>query len=414
MKRERRMKRERVISILCLITVFLFIGCENTQSATEETYDSNVENDVAEAEDNENESQTVESVSPLDEIAERDQVLSGYTIITPYIQIILTNNGKVLSRGENMYGQLGNGERTNSETWVEVEGLEDIIGIYSLGNVGDDMYDEHAYGHCYALTDSGELYRWGGNILTPEKVTLFSKIKEVKSLDSSNLFIKCESGEKYIIIPRWNLNCDDSVYSYNSLSDNAQLSVCSSDEYLVYDNNQFTLVDADGLHQYGGTDSFDQIRPIEDQIDKTIPIDVKEPIESIVPCIYDGFGGATLVTESGSVIGLTYDGGNVTTEDLGGQGIKKASFNYTDFNLFRNGELHASGDNGSGQLGDGTMIDYDDGFISIDEAYFSDFEYNGYNEYCVAMDMSYNIWGWGQGFGVTPEIIVENRDFILE
>lgn len=408
------MKRGRVVGILCLVIVSLFTGCGNTQSSINEANDSNVENDVVEVEDNEKESQTVESVSPLEELAERDQVLSGYTIITPYIQIILTNNGKVLSRGENMYGQLGNGERTNSETWVEVEGLEDVVGIYSLGNVGDDMYDEHAYGHCYALTDSGELYRWGGNILTPEKVTLFSKIKEVESLNSSNLFIKCESGEKYIVIPRWNLNCDDSVYSYNSLPDNAQLSVCSSDEYLVYDNNQFTLADADGLHQYGGTDSFDQIHPIEDQIDKTIPIDVTEPIESIIPCSYDGFGGATLVTESGSVIGLTYDDGNVTTEDLGGQAIKKASINYTDFTLFRTGELCASGDNESGQLGDGTMTDYDDGFISIDESYFSDFEYNSPDEYCIALDMSYNIWGWGKGFGVTPEIIVENADFILE
>lgn len=32
----------------------------------------------------------------------------------------------------------------------------------------------------------------------------------------------------------------------------------------------------------------------------------------------------------------------------------------------------------------------------------------------VALDTSYNIWAWGDGFGTTPEIIIENTDFIAE
>lgn len=411
------MKQRIIVGVLCLALMVSFVGCRSSESTDDEMDGFTVENDTGEAESEVAESEDTEVLSPEEVLAERDGVLAGYAIITPYIQVILTNNGKVLSRGENMYGQLGNGERTNSADWVEVEGLEDVVGIYRLGNIGEDTYDKHAYGRCYALTDSGELYRWGGNILTPEKVTLFSKIKEVKSLNSENLFIKCDSGEKYIIIPRFNKNCDDSVYSYNSLPDDAELSIaCSNDEYLVYSEGELTVVKADGLHQRG-TDSISQIRQLEDEIHETVTIDNTDPIENMIPCI--GRYGTTLISEKdGHMIGLGYDeNGSLVAEDLGGKFIKKASmnYNYTCFVLYTTGELLAIGDNGEGQLGDGTMTDYYDGFISIDEASFLDFEYNSTKvRYCVALDTSYNVWGWGEGFGATPDIVVLNTDFILE
>lgn len=322
--RGRDIRNKIVITMLSIAMVLSIIGCERKEQTNTAT--NNISADSIKDQDEDIESEDEESVSAIDILDEREEKLMGYTIITPYVQIILTSNGTVLARGENRYGQLGNGERTDSEDWSEVKGLENIVKIYSLGNIGNDTMDEEGYGHCYALSSSGELYRWGGNILIPEKVTVFSKIEKMKSLTSKDLFVECESGEKYIIIPRFNLSCDDSIYSYETLPDEAELyGYGFSDAYLLYYNDELSYINTSGLHQYGNTDSFDEISPIEDKIQKVVPVDVTEKIEDIIPCGYEGFGGATLVTDQGSVIGISYREGEMQVKDLGGAGIKKAS-----------------------------------------------------------------------------------------
>lgn len=342
----------------------------------------------------------------------REPVFSGYAIVTPYIQIILTDEGTVKARGKNTYGQLGNGERIDSDTWVQVEGLDDVVGIYAVGNIGYSSDDEFCYDHIYAFTDTGELYRWGGNILTPEKVTLFSDVKEVKNI-ADDLFIKCESGEKYIITPRYNSGCDDNVYSCDSFPDDIQLSVYSSESYVIFGDDQLTLYHMPMFHQYS-SDSFDEIKSIDNYIKKIIPIDITEPIRNMALGKYDEIWGATLCTESGSIIFLAYDSNNdnLINTDLGGSGIKKLYLNNTSFSLFRTGELSARGENKYGQLGDGTTIDYYDDYLEINEAKF--FDFTATSKYCAALDTSYNIWAWGEGFGTTPEIIIKNTDFIVE
>lgn len=412
------MKKRMVMGVLCLLIVAFSVGCGNKKTADITTDSSNVE--VSEENDEniadteyEDENENADNQSELDKLEERKQELAGYTIITPYVQIILASDGKVLAKGQNRYGQLGNGERTDTETWSEVEGLEDIVGIYSLGDIGNEPLDEYGHGHCYALSSSGELYRWGGNILIPEEVTVFPQIKEVRSLTSESLFIRCESGEQYIISPRFSLRDDDSIYSYNSLPEDAE--ICGygfADAYLIYSDETLSYINVSGLHQYGQTDSFEEILPIEDEIKDTITVNISEKIENITPCFYKGLSGATLVTDSGSVLGLQYTEGKVNVDDWGGSNIKKASLNHTDFLLSKTGRLSARGDNDDGQLGDGTMIDYDDGFLDIGENLFLDFEYNSKEKYCVALDDEYNVWGWGKGFGVSPSIVVENNDFI--
>ena len=240
------MKRKIIVGILCLTMFSLFSGCGNTQSTNDETNsstdkvsDSRVENNEGKS-DNESESQESESLDPEDILLRRNPTMNGYMIVSPYIQVILTNEGTVLSRGINTYGQLGNGERVNSEAWVEVKGVENVVGIYSVGSVGSSRDGEYSYGSIYALTDTGELYRWGGNILTPEKVTFLPSIREVKKF-AGDLLVICESGEKYLITPRYNRSFDDGIYSCDSLPDNIEFCVSFSDSYLIYYNNQLTL-----------------------------------------------------------------------------------------------------------------------------------------------------------------------------
>ena len=415
-KKKRYKARKIFIGVVCIL-IMAGVGTAIYQSSNDETSSSKIENDVVESEEEDSEeSQTVESVSPVDVLSEREPTFTGYAIVTPYIQIILTNEGTVLARGINMYGQLGTGDRLDSDTWVEVKDLDNVVGIYAVGNVGNSRDGEFAYDHIYALTDTGELYRWGGNILTPEKVTFFSTIKAVKEI-GNDLFIECESGEKYLITPRYNANHDDNIYSCNSLPNDIQLSASFSDLYLIYSDNQLTLYYTPMFHQYS-SESFsntESIEPIDNYVDRTIPVDISDPIKSMTVGMSDDTTyGVALCTESGNVIFLTYDPYNddLVTTDLGGSGIKKLYLNDTTFSLFRSGELRAIGENTYGQLGDGTTIDYYDDYLEIDEALFFDFINS--SKYCIALDTSYNIWAWGDGFGTTPEIIIENTDFIAE
>ncbi|MDD3361239.1 MAG: hypothetical protein PHW34_06140 [Hespellia sp.] len=104
-------------------------------------------------------------------------------------------------------------------------------------------------------------------------------------------------------------------------------------------------------------------------------------------------------------------------EDLGGSNIKKIAFlptttgnEHANYELFNNGTLTATGNNEYGQLGDGTNIDYYDGYITVGEGY-SDIYVDNTNNYAVALDNEGNIWMWGQGCNNSPQIVVEKELF---
>lgn len=420
------MKKKIIFYVLCLTIASLPAGCGNTQQTGSESDSISVENETndesnmseSENEDNESESQESESLDPEDILLRsRNPTMDGYMIVTPYIQVILTNEGTVLSRGINTYGQLGNGERVNSETWVEVKGVENVVGIYSVGSVGSSRDGEYSYGSIYALTDTGELYRWGGNILTPEKVTFLPTIREIKQF-AGDLLVICESGEKYLITPRYNRSFEDGIYSCDSLPDNIEFCVSFSYSYLIYYNNQLALYYVPSFFNRS-CDSFgnpDAIESLDNWIEKITPIEITEPIESMTGGLYydDITYGATLCNESGEVtfIGIDPYSNEVITHDLGGSGIKKAFLdNDTTFLLFSDWTLEGTGENKYGQLGDGTTIDYFGDYLTIDEALFFDFSL--VSDYCIGLDPNFNVWGWGDGFGSTPEIIIANSEFIV-
>ena len=86
--------------------------------------------------------------------------------------------------------------------------------------------------------------------------------------------------------------------------------------------------------------------------------------------------------------------------------------------LFTNGEMRSHGDNEYGQLGDGTLSDYYDDYLTIDDAefkefYFCDEDFYGEQEkFVIAIDSEYNIWAWGGEYGASPKIIINNTDFL--
>lgn len=87
----------------------------------------------------------------------------------------------------------------------------------------------------------------------------------------------------------------------------------------------------------------------------------------------------------------------------------------TKFILHNDGTLCSRGSNEGEILGDGTTLDYFDDYLTVDEASFVDFivRQERYSDefYCDALDESGNIWTWGNKFGPTPEIEIENTMF---
>ncbi len=79
--------------------------------------------------------------------------LSGVTAIAagPGYALALKNDGTVYAWGDNAYGQLGNGTKTETYVPAQVTGLTDVIQI-SAGRL-----------HSAAVTEDGSLYMWGNN-----------------------------------------------------------------------------------------------------------------------------------------------------------------------------------------------------------------------------------------------------------
>ena len=226
--------------ILGIIVLFLLSGCTNAQekeygdskiseygmhSEREENEDMLIDTseheiyDESITDDGIRDSELLESTDSSEEFIDREYELSPYIIIRPELQMILKTDGTVWGKGFNEHGELGNGERIDTSDWSKINDLDEVTGIYAFDNFGFRNMDSRVLGHCYALTKNGELYRWGDNILMPEKVTFFPTIKEIIQSTGDLLIIICENGEKYLMYPFY----EDVVLSYNSLPDNAKL-----------------------------------------------------------------------------------------------------------------------------------------------------------------------------------------------
>lgn len=80
-------------------------------------------------------------------------VFSGAKAITAgqYFSVALKKDGTVWAWGDNQYGQLGDGTRTNRKSPVQVLGLSDVKAISAKGN------------HVVALKNDGTVWTWGLN-----------------------------------------------------------------------------------------------------------------------------------------------------------------------------------------------------------------------------------------------------------
>ncbi|MCI8378815.1 MAG: hypothetical protein HFH72_09885 [Lachnospiraceae bacterium] len=340
--------------------------------------------------------------------------LDGNAIIRPNCMLLLKSDGTVVGKGDSSFGELGNGERTGCNSWTTVSDLNGVKKIYATIGVGTSNSEiDRKYDFCYALSKDGNLYRWGGNILKPE-----SFLHDVENficcgMDSDTFLVEYSDGHKDMIISS---TISTSIIDITKIIKNCKI--------LYADAYHLVIKEIDS----GMTYHVD----LEIDSDKEVAIDEKHSIyrsecKEIARCKLGAHinkvGGVCydriyVISEKGAVRSFVIKNGSISSkEGWSGRGYKYYDeYDYRNHSVFSllGGQVETRGENEYGQLGDGTTIDYWDGWISVDEFECVELQ-TGEGDggiYCVALDVNHNIWCWGGGFDSTPkiEIAIESND----
>jgi len=298
----------------------------------------------------------------------------------------ITENGDLYCWGCNDSGQVGNGTTKNQLTPVKV--LTDVKSVSYFRYLSEDIEDNNSYVSVSAITEKGDLYRWGSNEygligngteenqLTPVKV--LSNVKSVSPFSSwSPSFMSAitEEGDLYC----WGYNSygqvgngtrKDQLTPVKVLTDVKSISYCpysysSSNNYL----SVLAITEKGDLYCWGNNRN-GQIGngTKEDQLS---PVKVLSNVKSVSVFSYkDGDVGyswiisISAITEEGNLYcwGDNEDGqiGNGTKEDqlipvkvL--TNVKSVPSAYgSAAAITENGDLYCWGDNRYGKVGNGT------------------------------------------------------------
>lgn len=368
--------------ILAMSLILCLVSCGNSE-INDNTMQEETENwfdDYAEEESE-------------DEITESDRVISfsGDVIVTDDNILYLKSDGTIWGYGVNDEGQLGNGQRIDSDDWTQVEGIYDAVKIYQ---------DEYRF---YALTQDGKLYHWGKNIFVPEVVDGFSDVMDINISPNvepfEKMIVTCEDGQQYVEM------IVDNFYEYFIPLDfdNKKDIRVTSDKTILLDGELYVYSqkkDVKFLYEDSNIceKSFQEV------------YDLKK-----IPCselLIEGLGYSEsyfIGIDSGELYKL--DQKNLELINQGGKNIKNYVKwgKYNEYYLFKNGTIYTRGENKYGQLGDGTYEDLWKTSWEIRDYCFKEmfFRYGR----IVAIDYDNNVWGWGNGFGNEPSVIIAAEEF---
>jgi alpha-tubulin suppressor-like RCC1 family protein len=98
--------------------------------------------------------------------------------------LVLSSDGTVWARGNNWFGQLGNGTNTASSTLIHVPGLTGVIQVSAGGF------------HSLALRSDGTVWEWGvwgpGDNLTPAEVPGLTGVTKIAAGDGFSLALRSD------------------------------------------------------------------------------------------------------------------------------------------------------------------------------------------------------------------------------
>ena len=384
--------RRNIIIVMMLLGVLT--GCASASNTANEDTSSNKDTKGK-----------VNNSGEIECVFATESKLEGYAVVRPTCTLLLKTDGNIIGRGDSSYGEMGNGERTESANWTFVEGLENVKKIYADKHFGTGEELDSAF--CYALTEDGDIYRWGGNVLKPEIV-----IRDIKDMyhcdgDSPYFAIEYNDGKKAIL-------ADGKVRDITSIVENSKL-------LYTYNVEEFMIV-----RDVGGMVSYIDVDIVDDEIVERQRYEVGRDIQSIGCKATEWYTLSNGNRDKGTVIYVISKAGAVNRfvvennelgflDDWDGSGYEAFyRLGYDeDRNIFSmfGSTIWTSGANEYGQLGDGTTLDYYDGWITVDEVEGIELHAAGskWGPYCVALDKDNNIWCWGGYFGTTPKIEITDK-----
>lgn len=431
------MKSIKLITIiLCTLSFSVVFGCGDNSNnlTTEQDYDnldeySNSEAVLDSTEDHiDSTEDDIDSTEDDIDLAEDDidsteddsvnaffdslgyKSFDGDVILSYDAVLYKKNDGTVWGKGANSEGQLGNGQRTDSYEWSQVLNINNAVKIFST------KYNCRYF----ALTEDGELYRWGQNHFSPEKIDVPSKIVDVTcNLNTTREcppIIKCEDGKRYLI--------DGECFIELDFQDIKHISLAGKNPYyfILLDGRLYKCIPKPDIDVYylefdnNGIceKTFSQIYSLE-QIECDDMLLVGGSSISDSSYEPDSFYTYFVDSKEGEVFSCKYDDDSSSLKSSGGHGMISC-YNYkwsgednNSFSLFANGKVSCSGNNKEGQLGDGTYED-----LRHDHWYLEDYNFvrlTVLNKRVAAIDSDNNVWAWGEGFNNIPEVIISSDDF---
>lgn len=320
--------------------------------------------------------------------------------ITGYgFDILLKEDGSVLTRGENTNGELGNGTLQNSEDWQKVEGIDHVKQIaFSL-----NLWDEEIGASIYALKEDGTVWTWGAEKVVPEQI---SDISNIDTLIQKYRGSYGGYGEDYGYVYVYLI--DKNGFLQGSLSegkhhesDFGEIKVNDVTWY-GYTTGQEIYLKDELIEGYTVYDMDDQESSLGENIKMCGQADDEHPY---------------FISEEGNLYRYSYDD-NIFEQT--GKGIAESycarnegqEQDYFNFTLFQSGKVYTTGDNNYGELGNGTTDEYSEWWTVDIPAIISIF--TPYNGSAYAIDEDNNLWAWGKGYDTLPQILYNLNDVANE
>ncbi|MGE9940505.1 hypothetical protein ACTNB0_09770 [Lachnospiraceae bacterium HCP28S3_F9] len=295
-------------------------------------------------------------------------------------EMILKSDGTIIAKGRNNNGELGNGTLTDSDSWIEVPGIDNVIQIAYDGN--EQMCT------IYALKEDGTVWWWGSEQISPKKIDGLDNVKELMYKgygDGSRVFnyVYAHMNDNTIV----NL-ANDKVNVVEELEgialDDFSLEEIVGNSYIYY----IYLVDGKAYY----IDSRDQI---------SVPLETEQTIEKVYN--YGGNHYIELLSEEGER--LYYAASEGCIKSHGGNNIIDyySTEDYDFSMLFGCGQILACGENDDGELGNGTQEPYKSQWWEVDIPKIEHL-FTPLNNKIYAIDEDNNLWAWGKGFSSVPTI----------
>src|SRR3990170_7413761 len=185
--------------------------------------------------------------------------------------LALKNDGTVWAWGYNLYGQLGNGNNTNSNVPVQVAGLTGITAIAGGGRA-----------HSLALRNDGTVWAWGYNINgqlgngtftnsnVPVPVTSFTGVSAISSGDLHSLALKNDG-----TVQAWGNNASGQLGNGTFTNSNVPVPVSSlaAVTAIAGGANHSLALKNDGTVRAWGLNSYGQLGS-GNNTDSNIPVQV--------------------------------------------------------------------------------------------------------------------------------------------